>query len=156
MENREILLVLRLCIVTLLCIPETGWLEQAPLLAVNSLQGVFHSWGPRQCYCCRGETSTMVFLKALVPPLWLPRRCDVDSSWNNNVDGENQERGGGSSRGAQDHLLLTKLLKKHAVQIFTFPADRRFQCLHESLFYIQIWRNWTWNMFFPLIILLFL
>lgn len=34
-------------------------------------------------------------LKALVPPLWLPHKCDADASWNNNVEGENQERGKG-------------------------------------------------------------
>lgn len=31
--------------------------------------------------------------KALVPPLWLSHRCDVESTWNDNVDRENHIMG---------------------------------------------------------------
>lgn len=39
--------MLRPCVATLLCIPETGCLQPAPILAVNSPEGVFFIQGGR-------------------------------------------------------------------------------------------------------------
>lgn len=73
----------------------------------------------------------MVFQKAVVPPLWLPHRCDVDSSWNNNIDEQNQEDGEGKFQGntkthfskAHFSSFIAKLLKNPAVLKFTFTTD---------------------------------
>lgn len=54
-----------------------------------------------------GRKAQWSFKKPLVPPLWLPHRCDVDSSWNNNVDGENQEEGEGRWKCTSAVLIFT-------------------------------------------------
>lgn len=70
-------------------------MQQAPLLAVNSLQGVFIHRGQDSATAVSGRKAQWSLKKALVPPLWLPHRCDVETSRNNNVDGENQDEGMG-------------------------------------------------------------
>lgn len=60
-RTKRCFFALRLCIIALLCTPNTVCLQQAPLLVVNSPQGFFHSSRPTQCCCCQRERSTMVF-----------------------------------------------------------------------------------------------
>lgn len=111
-QNWELLSALKLCIITLSCIPEAACLQQAPLLAVNSLQGVFIHRGQDSATAVSGRKAQWSLKKALVPPLWLPHRCDVETSRNNNVDGENQDEGmGGMGTFTSAELNFYRLLQ---------------------------------------------
>ncbi len=69
-------------------------------------------------------------LKGTGTTSWLPHRCDVDSIWNNNVNGENLDEGEGRfKRNMKIYFCKAHLLsynaKKHVVLIFTVTADRK-------------------------------
>lgn len=86
-----------------------------------------------------------LFKKALVPPLWMPQRCDGDSSWNDYTDGENQEASGGKPMTVKSHLLLICVFYWHIGET-TLCANIYFQCKYSG----KNEQTWQWAAAFNL------
>lgn len=128
-----------LCIITLLCIPEAVCLQQAPLLAVNSLLGFFFiHHGQDSATAVRGRKAQWSFkrqwyhlfgchIDVMLIPVGIIMSTD-----------RIKERGKGNFRETQEHTLA-KLYFYASVYIHHWNS--LFQCLHEHLFNWKILKN---------------